>query len=65
MTTMAGICEDSGHTGDINQKEAEAGILPSHGISLDVPGTNENERPPIVHQLYALTQRVLVPHANP
>jgi [calcium/calmodulin-dependent protein kinase] kinase len=53
MTTMAGICEDSGHTGDINQKEAEAGILPSHGISLDVPGTNESGRPPIVHHLYA------------
>lgn len=54
---MAGIREDSGHTGDINQQEAEAGILPSHGISLDVTGTSESGRPPIVHHPYALGQR--------
>jgi len=51
MATMGDICEDSGHTGDINQKEAEAGILPSHGNSLDVAGTSESGPPPRVHHL--------------
>jgi hypothetical protein len=54
---MAGISENSGHAGDINQKEADAGILASHGISLDVPGTSESGQPPIVHHLYALTRK--------
>lgn len=61
---MAGICEDSGYTGDSNRKEAQAGILPSDGISLDVPGTNESGQPPMVHHLYALTQRISMPHAD-
>ena len=55
MTTMAGVFEGPTHTGDVNQKEAEAGIQPSHGISLDVPGTSDSGRPPIVHHLYAST----------
>ncbi len=56
MTTMAGISEASGNIGDVNQKEAEAGILPSHGISLDVPGTSESGQPPMVRHLYASTK---------
>lgn len=29
---FAGGCEPPGHAGDITKKEAEAGILPSHGM---------------------------------
>ncbi len=49
---MASSCGDSLHPGDISAREAEIGILPSHGISLDVPGTSESGRPTIVHHLY-------------
>ncbi|KAE8446121.1 hypothetical protein EG329_012492 [Mollisiaceae sp. DMI_Dod_QoI] len=47
---IAGGCEPV-HAGDISQKEAEAGILPSHGISLDVPGDTKSGRPPIIQHL--------------
>ncbi|TVY26115.1 Calcium/calmodulin-dependent protein kinase kinase [Lachnellula hyalina] len=40
-----------GHAGDISEKEAEVGILPSHGISLDIPGTQG--RPPLIKHLSA------------
>jgi hypothetical protein len=33
MNSFAGDCERPGHAGDITKKEAEAGILPSHGMS--------------------------------
>ena len=48
---MAGTC-DGVHAGDISQEESDAGILPSHGITIDVPGTSESGRPPAVHHLY-------------
>ncbi|CZR59155.1 related to calcium/calmodulin dependent protein kinase C [Phialocephala subalpina] len=47
---IVGGCEPS-HAGDISQKESEAGILPSHGISLDVPGDTNSGRPPIIQHL--------------
>jgi [calcium/calmodulin-dependent protein kinase] kinase len=31
-SSFAGGCEPPGHAGDITKKEAEAGILPSHGM---------------------------------
>jgi [calcium/calmodulin-dependent protein kinase] kinase len=38
MNSFAGDCEQPGHAGDITKREAEIGILPSHGmIDLDVP----------------------------
>ncbi|KAJ5043000.1 uncharacterized protein L3040_004389 [Drepanopeziza brunnea f. sp. 'multigermtubi'] len=37
-------CEPSSHPGDISAKEFAVGILPSHGISLDVPGDPELQR---------------------
>ncbi|EDN91188.1 hypothetical protein SS1G_00591 [Sclerotinia sclerotiorum 1980 UF-70] len=47
MSSFAGDCEQPGHPGDITQKEADAGILPSHGISLDIPGELVDGRPPM------------------
>jgi hypothetical protein len=32
MNSFASDCEQPGHAGDITKKEAEAGILPSHGM---------------------------------
>ncbi|KAF7954967.1 uncharacterized protein EAE97_000226 [Botrytis byssoidea] len=51
MSSFAGDCEKPGHPGDITQKEADAGILPSHGISLDIPGELVDGRPPLVQYL--------------
>ncbi|TGO11453.1 hypothetical protein BTUL_0109g00190 [Botrytis tulipae] len=51
MSSFAGDCEKPGHPGDITQKEADAGILPSHGISLDIPGESVDGRPPLVQYL--------------
>ncbi|KAF7908980.1 uncharacterized protein EAE98_012369 [Botrytis deweyae] len=51
MSSFAGDCENPGHPGDITQKEADAGILPSHGISLDIPGELVDGRPPLVQYL--------------
>ncbi|KAF7957937.1 hypothetical protein EAE96_003504 [Botrytis aclada] len=51
MSSFAGDCENPGHPGDITQKEADAGILPSHGISLDIPGELVDARPPLVQYL--------------
>ncbi|KAF7864220.1 uncharacterized protein EAF02_010188 [Botrytis sinoallii] len=51
MSSFAGDCENPGHPGDISQKEADAGILPSHGISLDIPGELVDGRPPLVQYL--------------
>nr|ABW82711.1 calcium/calmodulin-dependent protein kinase [Botrytis cinerea] len=51
MSSFAGDCETPGHPGDITQKEADAGILPSHGISLDIPGGLVDGRPPMVQYL--------------
>ncbi|CAD6439970.1 a4ccfe54-a8b9-48c1-9c45-5ec304feb66f [Sclerotinia trifoliorum] len=53
MSSFAGDCEQPGHPGDITQKEADAGILPSHGISLDIPGGLVDGRPPMVQYLSA------------
>ncbi|KUJ19870.1 BcCMK3, calcium/calmodulin-dependent protein kinase [Mollisia scopiformis] len=47
---IAGGCEPV-HAGDITQKEADLHILPSHGISLDVPGDTNSGRPPIIQHL--------------
>jgi calcium/calmodulin-dependent protein kinase kinase 2 len=49
---MASSCEEPVLVGNISKKEADHGILPSHGISMDVPGICESGRPPIVHHLY-------------
>ncbi|KAH6715327.1 BcCMK3, calcium/calmodulin-dependent protein kinase [Leptodontidium sp. MPI-SDFR-AT-0119] len=46
-------CEPPGHAGDISHQEAELGILPSHGISLDVPGDSDLERPHLLQHLSA------------
>ncbi|KAF5879248.1 putative calcium calmodulin-dependent protein kinase kinase protein [Botrytis fragariae] len=51
MSSFAGDCENPGHPGDITQKEADAGILPSHGISLNIPGELVDGRPPLVQYL--------------
>ncbi|KAB8300263.1 hypothetical protein EYC80_000469 [Monilinia laxa] len=51
MSSFAGDCKPPGHPGDITRKEAGAGILPSHGISLDIPGELVNGRPPITQYL--------------
>ncbi|KAF4634600.1 hypothetical protein G7Y89_g3493 [Cudoniella acicularis] len=53
MSSLAGDCEQPGHAGDISRKEADAGILPSHGISLDVSGDTKKGRPPIIQHLSA------------
>ena len=34
MTSLESDCERPGHAGDITKKEAEVGILPSHGMIL-------------------------------
>ncbi|KAE9374572.1 Pkinase-domain-containing protein [Stipitochalara longipes BDJ] len=51
MNSFAGECVQPAHAGDITRREAEAGILPSHGISLDVPGLTEQGRPPIIQHV--------------
>ncbi|KAF7907197.1 uncharacterized protein EAF01_004784 [Botrytis porri] len=51
MSSFAGDCEKPGHPGDITQTEADAGILPSHGISLNIPGELVDGRPPLVQYL--------------
>ncbi|KAG4416436.1 hypothetical protein IFR04_010414 [Cadophora malorum] len=51
MDPSAKKCEPPGHPGDISREEAELGILPSHGISLDVPGEPELERPHMLQHL--------------
>ncbi|TAQ90411.1 hypothetical protein B7494_g1248 [Chlorociboria aeruginascens] len=43
-----------GHAGDINTKEAEAGIMPSHGISIDIPDAPNDSRPPILQHIVLL-----------
>lgn len=50
MSSTAGGCEQ-GHAGEITAKEAAAGILPSHGISLDIPGDPGTDRAPIIRHL--------------
>ena len=30
---------------DLSKKEEEAGILPSHGIAVDLPNSEDNPRP--------------------
>ncbi|ESZ95013.1 BcCMK3, calcium/calmodulin-dependent protein kinase [Sclerotinia borealis F-4128] len=47
MSSFAGDCEQPGHSGEITQKEADAGILPSHGISIDIPDKLVDGRPPM------------------
>ncbi|KAL2067991.1 hypothetical protein VTL71DRAFT_16089 [Oculimacula yallundae] len=44
-------CEPPGHAGDISEQEADLGILPSHGISLDIPGEPELARPHLLQHL--------------
>lgn len=39
--------------------EAEAGILPSHGISLNLPDVAPTSRPPAVKHLYAAPKRLV------
>jgi len=34
LNSLAGGCEMPGHPGDITEREAEVGILPSHGITI-------------------------------
>ena len=34
LNSLAGGCEMPGHPGDITEREAEVGILPSHGIAI-------------------------------
>ncbi|KAG0648518.1 kinase C [Hyphodiscus hymeniophilus] len=52
MNTSGDDCGGQpGHAGDISKQEAEAGILPSHGISIDVAGETEYGRPPIIKHL--------------
>ncbi|KAH6684179.1 BcCMK3, calcium/calmodulin-dependent protein kinase [Halenospora varia] len=53
MSSVAGNCAKPGHAGDISRKEAEAGTLPSHGISLDVLGDTQTGRPPTIQHLSA------------
>jgi [calcium/calmodulin-dependent protein kinase] kinase len=40
-------------SGAVSDREAEAGILPSHGISLDVPGYDgaEGGRPALIQHM--------------
>lgn len=44
-------CTPRQHPGDISEKEADAGILPSHGITLSLP-IQDTQRPGIVQHLY-------------
>ncbi|EPE34095.1 Protein kinase-like (PK-like) [Glarea lozoyensis ATCC 20868] len=53
MSQSADGCPEPVHAGDITRKEEQAGILPSHGISLDVAGDTESGRPPILQHLSA------------
>jgi [calcium/calmodulin-dependent protein kinase] kinase len=38
-------------SGDVTKEESKAGILPSHGITIDVPGITETGRLPMVHHM--------------
>jgi len=45
MSSFAGDCERPGHAGDITKKEAEVGILPSHGnFGLDFTWDTHDNR---------------------
>lgn len=44
MSTPTEEQDAPSHSGEISQKEADAGILPSHGISLDLPDQEEPRR---------------------
>ncbi|KAH8600803.1 calcium/calmodulin-dependent protein kinase [Bisporella sp. PMI_857] len=51
MSSFAGNCEPPGHAGDVSKHEAESGILPSHGISIDLPDIHVEARPALIHHL--------------
>ena len=36
----------------LDEKAAKAGILPSHGIELDMPGPADGVRPPNIRHMY-------------
>lgn len=40
---------DAHWSGEVSQKESDLGILPSHGITLDVP--NDDSRPAMIQHL--------------
>ncbi|KAI9746504.1 MAG: hypothetical protein M1818_000217 [Claussenomyces sp. TS43310] len=48
---MADWKDEHLHPGDVTLKEAKAGILPSHRISIDIPGVDETGRPPVLRHL--------------
>ncbi|KAH8683296.1 BcCMK3, calcium/calmodulin-dependent protein kinase [Tricladium varicosporioides] len=62
MSSVTSNCTKPGHVGDISKKEAEVGILPSHGISLDVLGDTQTGRPPIIQHLSAPTYQSPLRH---
>ena len=35
-----------------DEKAAKAGILPSHGIELDIPASTDGVRPPNIRHMY-------------
>jgi hypothetical protein len=50
MDSFASDCEQPGHAGDITKKEAEVGILPSHGwYTIRAP----NDLEPLIDSLQA------------
>ncbi|KAG9235521.1 BcCMK3, calcium/calmodulin-dependent protein kinase [Amylocarpus encephaloides] len=44
-----------GHAGGISRKGEEAGILPSHGISLNISGDTDTGQPPVIQHLSSPT----------
>lgn len=54
MNPATSAADQQIHRGDISDRESKAGILPSHGISLDVPGFDaaEGGRPALIQHMY-------------
>ena len=44
--------------------EGRSGILPSHDISIDTPGSSDNARPPNIRHVYDSETIILLPMAN-
>lgn len=51
MPSQATDHQDSLNAGNTYKAESEAGITPSHGISIDLPEGSEDGRPPLLTHL--------------
>lgn len=52
------------NTEDKTKFDVQAGILPSHGISIDIPSSSDSVRPPNIRHVYDSDSILVLPMTN-